>query len=177
MGVAPPLKTPSPNHRAAPGPEGKGKSPSTVLLPHQAWGLEWEGPRPGLGALRGAGSQETQKQEEQLQGPLNGRSTRTHSSLEGFLEELCTREDGAGASEKWEVLPGCLTNTLLGHCRGRRTSCPSPNPGPGDPEGNTISLFGGVSSTKPSLSAGFSLLGVLAPAADLASSCFYPQHL
>lgn len=133
MGVAPPLKTPSPNHRAAPGPEGKGKSPSTVLLPHQAWGLEWEGPRPGLGALRGAGSQETQKQEEQLQGPLNGRSTRTHSSLEGFLEELCTREDGAGASEKWEALPGCLTNTLLGHCRGRRTSCPSPHPGPGDP--------------------------------------------
>lgn len=75
-----------------------------MLLPHQAWGLEWEVPRPGLGAPWGAGSQETQKQEEQLQGPLHGRSTRTQTSLEGFLEESCPRLEHLGRTGRLYVV-------------------------------------------------------------------------
>lgn len=67
-GGAPPLLIPPHNSQAAPGTEGEGESPSTGLQPHLSWGQEWEAPRPGLKAPRGVGSQETQKQAEQLQG-------------------------------------------------------------------------------------------------------------
>lgn len=59
-----------------------------MLLPHQAWGQEWEAPGLGLGAPRGAGSQETGRT---TPGAIRDRSaecfTRTQSSLEGSLEE------------------------------------------------------------------------------------------
>lgn len=59
-----------------------------MLLPHQAWGQEWEAPRLGLGDPRGAGSQETGRTTPEA---IRDRSakcfTRTQSSLEGSLEE------------------------------------------------------------------------------------------
>lgn len=48
--------------------KGAGGSPINCVSPHQTWGQDWEVPRPGWGAPRGANSQETQKQAEQLQG-------------------------------------------------------------------------------------------------------------
>lgn len=101
MGVVASLLLKAPlNSQAASGLEGEGKSPSTVHLPHQAWGTAIGGTQAWRGSSQGSWQPGNRKAGRTTPGVLSSRSASTQSSLEGFLEESITRESGAGASER-----------------------------------------------------------------------------
>lgn len=174
MGVAhPPSRSHPPTARLLQALRVK-RSPRPVLLPHQAGGQAGKAPRLGLGAPRGAGSQETGRT---TPGAIRDRSAkcfaRTQSSLEGSLEESSLgkvelehlRESGRlfldvqypqfwGTVERW----------------GPPVQALSPGLETLHSAVNTISLcFNRVPRAKAGDSLQASACGCTAPAADLAS--------
>lgn len=85
------------------------------------------------GSSQGSWQPGNTKADRTTPGALSGRSTRTQSSREGFLEESCAREGGAGASGRSpEAPPGCTLRTQASEgkspvqalTRGLETLCP-----------------------------------------------------
>lgn len=127
---------------------------------------------------RGAGSEKHKSSGRATQGVGSGRSSRTQSSLEGFLEESSTREGGLDYQRGRETLPwmvrdgrpaGRLWSMGVAKSRHDLATEQQEQLGCGIATSRTrtwrpyalMATLLHSSGTKPSLSSGFSLLGAL----------------